>query len=163
MQGGHTLYVRGIDLQALPAQGHVRVRGRRFGDLQDGPGDTPSREPLAPGQRCCQRARRVRALGGCWDPLPAQDAAAALLRVRVEGRVGPGFRAAPTAFRSSGSERKLRGTETLINCLLGIVLVPIVVPWGYVLQHYLKAPGARWGKQQVTAGPLPSDEPKIVT
>jgi hypothetical protein len=43
------------------------------------------------------------------------------------------------------------GTETLINCLLGIVLVPIVVPWGYVFQHYLKAPGARWGKQQVSS------------
>ena len=43
------------------------------------------------------------------------------------------------------------GTETLINCLLGIVLVPIVVPWGYVLKHYLKAPGARWGKQQVSS------------
>jgi hypothetical protein len=39
------------------------------------------------------------------------------------------------------------GTETLINCLLGIVLVPIVVPWGYVLNHYVRAPGDRWGKQ----------------
>jgi hypothetical protein len=54
------------------------------------------------------------------------------------------------------------GTETLINCLLGIALVPIVVPWGYVFTHYLKEPGDRWGKQE-TAGPLPSDEPKIVT
>ena len=53
------------------------------------------------------------------------------------------------------------GTETLINCLLGIVLVPIVTPWGYVLKHYLRAPGARWGKQ-ATAGPLPSDQPKMV-
>jgi hypothetical protein len=43
------------------------------------------------------------------------------------------------------------GTETLINCLLGIVLVPIVVPWGYVFKQYLKAPGARWGKQQVSS------------
>jgi hypothetical protein len=43
------------------------------------------------------------------------------------------------------------GTETLINCLVGIVLVPLVTPWGYVLKHYLKAPGARWGKKQVTA------------
>src|ERR671921_2638562 len=56
------------------------------------------------------------------------------------------------------------GTETLINCLLGIALVPLVTPWGYVLKHYLKAPGDRWGKQkEVSAGPLPSDEPKIVT
>ena len=54
------------------------------------------------------------------------------------------------------------GPETLINCLLGIVLVPIVTPWGYVFKHYLKAPTDRWGKQ-VTVRPLPSDKPKIVT
>ncbi len=39
------------------------------------------------------------------------------------------------------------GTETLIACLVGVVLVPLVMPWGYVLKHYLKAPGDRWGKQ----------------
>ena len=55
------------------------------------------------------------------------------------------------------------GTETLIACLVGVVLVPLVTPWGYVLRHYLKAPGDRWGKKQVTVGPLPSDKPKIVT
>jgi len=42
------------------------------------------------------------------------------------------------------------GTETLIACVVGVVLVPLVTPWGYVLEHYLKAPGARWGKR-VTA------------
>ena len=52
-------------------------------------------------------------------------------------------------------------TETLTACLMGVVLVPLVMPWGYVLKHYLKAPGDRWGKQ-VTVGPLPSDKPKIV-
>ena len=56
------------------------------------------------------------------------------------------------------------GTETLIACLMGVVLVPLVMPWGYVLKHYLKAPGARWGKQRVTVRPPhPSDKPKIVT
>ena len=55
------------------------------------------------------------------------------------------------------------GTETLINCLLGVVLVPLVTPWGYVLKNYLRASGDRWGKQQVIARPLPSDKPKIVT
>src|SRR5688572_14694735 len=103
-----TLYVRSINLQALPVEGHVRVHGRRFGDLQVGAGNTPSREPLAPGQRRSQRARRVRALGGVGYPLPAQDAAAAFLRVCVEGHLGPGFRATSVAFRSAGSERKLR-------------------------------------------------------
>jgi hypothetical protein len=42
-------------------------------------------------------------------------------------------------------------TETLTNCLLGVVLVPLVTPWGYVLKHYLKAPGDRWGGKQVTS------------
>ena len=42
------------------------------------------------------------------------------------------------------------GTETLIACIVGVVLVPLAMPWGYVLKHYFKAPGARWGKKQVT-------------
>src|SRR5215210_1555659 len=40
------------------------------------------------------------------------------------------------------------GTETLIACLVGVVLVPIAMPWGYVFKHYLKVPGARWGKNR---------------
>ena len=52
-------------------------------------------------------------------------------------------------------------TETLIACLMGVVLVPLVMPWGYVLKHYLRAPGDRWGKQATVRPPLPSDEPKI--
>ena len=38
-------------------------------------------------------------------------------------------------------------TATLAACLMGVVLVPLVVPWGYVLEHYLRAPGDRWAKQ----------------
>jgi hypothetical protein len=37
--------------------------------------------------------------------------------------------------------------EVLINNLVGIVLVPLAIPWGYVLKQYVKAPGDRWGKQ----------------
>ena len=36
-------------------------------------------------------------------------------------------------------------TETLTACLMGVVLVPLVTPWGYVLEHYVRAPGDRWG------------------
>lgn len=36
--------------------------------------------------------------------------------------------------------------DTLYGCLMGVVLVPLVMPWGYVFRHYLKAPGDRWGK-----------------
>jgi hypothetical protein len=34
-----------------------------------------------------------------------------------------------------------------------------VVPWGYVFKHYLKAPGARWGKKQATAVASESTNP----
>jgi len=43
--------------------------------------------------------------------------------------------------------------ETLNACLMGVVLVPIVMPWGYVFRHYLKAPGAPWGKQSTAIEP----------
>jgi hypothetical protein len=43
------------------------------------------------------------------------------------------------------------GTETLIACLVGVVLVPLAIPWGYVFKQYVKVPGARWGKKQVSA------------
>ena len=46
------------------------------------------------------------------------------------------------------------GTETLIACLVGVVLVPLVMPWGYVFKHYLKAPGDRWGGKQGTSSAL---------
>jgi hypothetical protein len=39
------------------------------------------------------------------------------------------------------------GQETLFNCLVGVVLVPLVLPWGYVFNQYVRAPGNRWGKQ----------------
>jgi hypothetical protein len=35
-------------------------------------------------------------------------------------------------------------SETLFACLMGVVLVPIVMPWGYVFRHYFKDPGDPW-------------------
>jgi hypothetical protein len=32
------------------------------------------------------------------------------------------------------------------------VLVPLVMPWGYVFNHYLKAPGDPW-KKQIASNP----------
>ena len=45
-------------------------------------------------------------------------------------------------------------TETLTACLMGVVLVPLVMPWGYVLKHYLKVPGDRWGGKPGTSSAL---------
>ncbi len=33
------------------------------------------------------------------------------------------------------------GQETFFACMVGVVLVPIVVPWGYVYRQYFRAPG----------------------
>jgi hypothetical protein len=47
-------------------------------------------------------------------------------------------------------------SETLFACLMGVVLVPIAIPWGYVVNHYLRALGDRWS--QAGAQPtLPGD------
>ena len=55
------------------------------------------------------------------------------------------------------------GADTLIACLAGVVLMPLVMPWGHVREDFLNAPGDRWGKQVTVWPPFPSDEPKIVT
>jgi hypothetical protein len=36
--------------------------------------------------------------------------------------------------------------ETLSACLMGVVLFPVVMPWKFVFNEYLKAPGDRWRK-----------------
>ena len=36
--------------------------------------------------------------------------------------------------------------EVLINNLVGIVLVPLAIPWDYVFNQYVKAPGDPWRK-----------------
>lgn len=30
------------------------------------------------------------------------------------------------------------------NIGLGVILMPLVIPWGYVYRHYVRQPGARW-------------------
>jgi hypothetical protein len=34
--------------------------------------------------------------------------------------------------------------EDFPNILFGVVLMPIVIPWGYVWRHYVKQPAERW-------------------
>src|SRR3712207_8283135 len=60
-----------------------------------------SREPLAPGRRGSQHARRLRVLGGAGNPVPTQDAATASLRVCVEGHLAPGLDRKSTRLNSS--------------------------------------------------------------
>jgi hypothetical protein len=34
--------------------------------------------------------------------------------------------------------------QTWTDCLISIVLFLLVIPWGYVLTHYIRQPGASW-------------------
>jgi hypothetical protein len=43
--------------------------------------------------------------------------------------------------------------ETLMSCLVGVVLVPLVMPWGYIYKHYVKASGDPWGRRVSVRSP----------
>ena len=34
--------------------------------------------------------------------------------------------------------------ETIYACLMGVVLMPVIIPWPYVLANYAAKPGDRW-------------------
>lgn len=38
--------------------------------------------------------------------------------------------------------------ETWFANLMGVVIVPLAIPWGYVVRTYLRAPGDRWGRAE---------------
>ena len=47
---------------------------------------------------------------------------------------------------------------TLVDCLVGLVLFPLVIPWGYVLTHYIRRPGDPWRRDSSSAtGPREAD------
>ena len=43
-------------------------------------------------------------------------------------------------------------TDDFFNIALGVILVPLVMPWPYVWRHYVKAPGARWRRREAGEG-----------
>ena len=36
--------------------------------------------------------------------------------------------------------------EDSVNIIAGVILMPLVIPWGYVWRHYVKRPGTPWGR-----------------
>jgi hypothetical protein len=34
--------------------------------------------------------------------------------------------------------------EDMFNIAFGVILMPLVIPWGYVWRHYVMAPSERW-------------------
>jgi hypothetical protein len=45
--------------------------------------------------------------------------------------------------------------ETMTACLMGLVLFPLVIPWGYAWKHYVAAPGAPWWTPAPPASAVP--------
>jgi len=41
-------------------------------------------------------------------------------------------------------------SESLFACLMGVVIVPLVIPWGYAVRHYVQAPGEPWRSRAQT-------------
>ena len=35
--------------------------------------------------------------------------------------------------------------DDFFNIGFGVILMPLIIPWGYVWRHYVTRPGARWG------------------
>src|SRR5438128_9518630 len=40
--------------------------------------------------------------------------------------------------------------ETFKACLMGVILVPLIIPWSYFRAHYMKAPADRWLRATAT-------------
>ena len=55
----------------------------------------------------------------------------------------------------STQQLTLDSEQTLISNLVGVVLVPLAIPWGYVFKQYVKAPGDRWGRRPMMSAPSP--------
>lgn len=49
-----------------------------------------------------------------------------------------------------GDRVDVNAAATMRENLLGVVLIPLVVPWGYVIRQYLRTPGDRWRTSKVT-------------
>ena len=39
-------------------------------------------------------------------------------------------------------------TDDFMPIAMGVVLMPLVIPWGYVYRHYIKASGDRWTRNE---------------
>ena len=101
---------------------------------------------IAPPDSVANAKTVIRSLGGAGPAvrsgasISAEDASAPSLRATLEGHLGRRIRSSHVVSRGLDDY----ASETLFACLMGVVLVLIVVPWGYVFRHYFKAPADPW-------------------
>ena len=51
----------------------------------------------------------------------------------------------------SAGEMNARTSSTVVDCLVGVILMPIVIPWSYVFTNYVKRSGDRWRSAPIPA------------
>ena len=44
----------------------------------------------------------------------------------------------------SAGQLDARAMQTVVDCLVGVVLVPLAMPWGYFVRRFVRSPGERW-------------------
>jgi hypothetical protein len=42
-------------------------------------------------------------------------------------------------------------SETLLACAMGVILTPLVLPWGYIVRQYIQAPATPWSRPGTVA------------
>jgi hypothetical protein len=53
----------------------------------------------------------------------------------------------------SAGQMDARTWSTIIDCLVGVAIMPIVIPWGYVISNYVRRPGDPWKRDATSAAP----------
>jgi hypothetical protein len=58
----------------------------------------------------------------------------------------------------SGDRMDERTWATVIDCLVGVVVMPLAIPWGYVWTNYIARPGDPWTRSTLQEPIPPSVE-----
>ena len=53
----------------------------------------------------------------------------------------------------SAGQMDARTWSTTIDCLVGVTIMPIAIPWGYVISNYVRRPGDPWKRAATSAAP----------
>ena len=90
----------------------------------------------------------------CGHSLSAADAAGPALRACLEEHLADRGRASALVCESIDA----RTWETVRDCLLAVILIPLI-PWRYVISQYVTKPGDRWRRTAgIRATPASGDE-----
>ena len=46
--------------------------------------------------------------------------------------------------------------QSLMECMIGVVLLPVVIPWRYVIARYVRSPGEPWAKSASPGSEMPT-------